>query len=553
LDRVTAIKELTAAGQPMELVDSEVNTQLCRIFKNGPHTLRQLYEQSLSDKTQIVFRDERYSYQDIWEKASKLAHVLRHDYGIEKGDRVAISMRNYPEWIIAFSAITSMGAVAVAMNSLWQPDEMAYGLKDSGAKLLFADEERLQRFFSCEDSPKINLVAVRTDAMPSLARWQELLDKTSPCDMPAVDLQVEDLATIFYTSGSTAHPKGVATSHINITSALLSWELEAKISVLLNNTRPSASEHQPASLLAVPLFHATGSHAVYLAAYRHQAKLVSMPKWNVAEAAALIEKENVAYCIAPPTMTGDLMRYAADNGNPLASLKLVGGGGAPRAPSQVKGIDASFKNATPNTGWGMTETNAIGTSISGADYLERPKSSGRCSAVLEIRVVNEADEELPCGERGELQVRGASVFGGYWNRPDTNEESFVDGWFRSGDIAYMDEEGYLYIVDRLKDLVIRGGENIGCAEVEAALLEYPGILEAAVYSVPDERLGEEVGATLYCNTAVDDDDLRHFLHERLAKFKIPRYFHFCEEALPRIASGKIFKRQLREEAIARVQ
>jgi long-chain acyl-CoA synthetase len=249
-------------------------------------------------------------------------------------------------------------------------------------------------------------------------------------------------------------------------------------------------------------------------------------------------------------MTGDLVQVASRTDRDLSSLAIVGGGGAPRAPEQVKSIDASFANAMPNTGWGMTETNAIGTGIGGVDYLTRPASSGRCSVVLDLRIVDEAGNELPAGERGELLIRGTSVIGGYWQRPDADAESFTDGWLRTGDVAYLDDEGYVFIVDRIKDLVIRGGENIGCGEVEAALLEHPQVLEAAVYAVPDERLGEEVGATLYCDGALTEDDIRGFLAPRLARFQIPRYIRMGREPLPRIASGKIFKRQLREEVVA---
>jgi long-chain acyl-CoA synthetase len=274
-----------------------------------------------------------------------------------------------------------------------------------------------------------------------------------------------------------------------------------------------------------------------------------MYKWDVEHAAELIERERITSVVAPPAMTGDLVAAAARTTRDLSSLATVGGGGAPRAPGQVRDIDRAFSKAIPGTGWGMTETNAIGTGISGADYLDHPESSGRCSAVLDLRIVDDAGNELPQGERGEIQLRGTSIIRGYWNRPDANAETFVDGWLRTGDVAYLDDEGFLYIVDRIKDLVIRGGENIGCGAVEAALLEHPDVLEASVYGVPDPRLGEEVGATVYAQGPLDDQALRAFLEPRLARFEIPRYLRFSKDPLPRIASGKIFKRQLREEAV----
>ena len=278
-----------------------------------------------------------------------------------------------------------------------------------------------------------------------------------------------------------------------------------------------------------------------------------MYKWDVELAAELIERERITSVVAPPAMTGDLVAAAARTNRDLSSLIMVGGGGAPRAPAQVRGIDQAFKRALPNTGWGMTETNAIGTGIVGRDYLEHPESSGRASAVLDLRIVDEDGAPLPAGERGELWVRGTSVVRGYWNRPDANAETFVDGWLRTGDVAYLDDDGFLYIVDRIKDLVIRGGENIGCGAVEAALLEHPKVIEASVYGVPDERLGEEVGATLHTDGSVGADELRAFLGPRLAAFAIPRYIRFASEPLPRTASGKIFKRQLRTEAAAEAE
>jgi long-chain acyl-CoA synthetase len=274
-----------------------------------------------------------------------------------------------------------------------------------------------------------------------------------------------------------------------------------------------------------------------------------MYKWLPELAAELIERERITSFTAPAAMTGDLVRIARDSQHDLSSLLTVGGGGAPRAPEQVRQIDAAFAQALPNTGWGMTETNGIGTGIGGFDYLEHPASSGRCSAVLELKVVDEQFNALPAGERGELLIRGTSLFRGYWNRPEANTEAFVDGWFRTGDVAYIDTDGYLYIVDRIKDLIIRGGENIGCGQVEAALLMHPDVLEAAVYAVPDERLGEEVGATLHARPTLDVEALKEFLADHLAKFEIPRYFRLSPVPLPRTASGKILKRELRDEAV----
>jgi long-chain acyl-CoA synthetase len=549
--RADAIAELTAPGQPYALENIVAGGAPIRAFANAPRNLGQLFAEARSDKPFIVFDGERWTYDAAWRDAARIAHVLTTQYGVEKGDRVAISMRNFPEWILAFTAITSIGAVAVAMNALWQPEEMEYGLRDSGAKVFFADAERLERLADTSPDLDVAVIAVRPRTPHPTARdLNDLLARVGAVDMPAADVQPDEPATIFYTSGSTGRPKGVVSSHRNILSALLSWELDGQVAARVMGVAPPEPAEQPATLLAVPLFHVTGSHAVYLASYRAQRKLVCMYKWNPAEAAALIEAERITTFVAPAAMTGDLVRIAKQTDKDLSSLVMVGGGGAPRAPEQVKQIGASFGKAMPNTGWGMTETNAIGTGIGGPAYLERPSSSGRSSLVLDLKVIDEAGKALPAGERGELLVRGASVFRGYWNRPEVNDEVFTGGWFRTGDVAYLDDEGFLFIVDRIKDLIIRGGENIGCGQVEAALLLHPKVHEAAVYAVPDERLGEEVGATLYADPTLDVGELKHFLGEHLARFEIPRYVRVLTDPLPRTASGKILKRDLRAEALA---
>ena len=364
--------------------------------------------------------------------------------------------------------------------------------------------------------------------------------------MPPATIAADDLATLFYTSGSSGQPKGVASTHRQIISALLSWELDDAAKRMSAGTSTTLAVGAPAALLAIPLFHVTASHSVFLSSFRPQRKIVSMYKWDPDLAAELIEREAVTVFTAPSALTGDLVSAAERSGRDLSSLRSVGGGGAPRPPGQVEKIARAFAGAEPRTGWGMTETNAIGAWISGDDYLGRPNSSGRCSAVLELRIVDADNQPVPAGRRGELCVRGTAVFSGYWNLPETTATSFIDGWFHTGDVAYLDDEGFLFIVDRLKDLIIRGGENIGCGEIEAALLSYPGVHEAAAYGLPDERLGEEVGATIYCDAAFDLKALQSHLAERLARFSMPREIVTTQTPLPRTASGKILRRALRD-------
>lgn len=559
ITRPEAIAALTAPGQPYALEDVVVNGRTVRVFSQAPTSLRALYEGTASALPFIAYEDERLSFAEAWAAAARIGHVLVHQCGVQPGDRVAISMRNYPEWVLAFSAITSVGAIVVAMNALWTTEEMAYALTDSGAKLLFADQERLDRLAQTAPLPGLQVLAVRpTKPTPGALLLADLVkavgDAQVDTPMPPVDIAPDAPATIFYTSGSTGHPKGVVSSHRNILAALMSWELDAKIGERVAGIDAAALPPpavQPGALLAVPLFHVTGSHAVYLMCYRLQRRLVSMYRWDPEAAAALIQRDQLSSVVAPAAMTGDLVRVAHAGQYNLGSLLTVGGGGAPRAPEQVKQIGASFGQAMPNTGWGMTETNAIGAGIGGPDYLAHPASSGRCSQVLELKVVDELGAALPTGERGELLVRGTSVFAGYWNRPEVNATAFADGgWFRTGDVALIDADGFVYIVDRLKDLIIRGGENIGCGQVEAALLMHPDVHEAAVYAVPDQRLGEEVGATVYGSPALDVAALREFLALHLARFELPRFINVSATPLPRTPSGKILKRQIKVAALA---
>ena len=553
--RLDAFARITAVGEPYELVDREDIRGPVQTFVNAPTSLRQVYEDAVSDVEFVVAEDQRWTFAEFWNDAATIGHLLVHDLGVRKGDRVAISMRNYPEWMLAFTAATSVGAIAVAMNSLWNADEMAYGLTDSGAKVLFADAERLALLESmAEPIEGLQVVAVRHTGSPAAdVELAGRMAEIGSVPMPEVDIAPTDSALILYTSGSTGHPKGVLSNHHNVIVALMAWEVEygALTERPGNVVAPEeGSGLVPASLLGIPLFHVLGPHAVFLASFRGQRKLVAMYKWDASVAAELIERERIVTFTGPPAVSGDLVRVAQSEGRDLSSLLSVGGGGAARPPEQVGQLDDSFEKALPNTGWGMTETNAIGTIIFGAEYSERRLSSGPALCVIDLRVVDDDGNELQPGERGELQVRGPSMFREYWNKPEATADSFAeDGWFKTGDVAYIDTDGHLFIVDRIKDLIIRGGENIGCGGVEAALSSHPNVIEAAVYSVPDDRLGEEVGTTMYVTEDFDETELREYLVDHLAKYEIPRYITTMTEPLPRTGSGKLLKRQLRDDTI----
>jgi long-chain acyl-CoA synthetase len=551
MTRLEAIEKLCAPGQPFELNFTQIRGQRCKVFSHAPETLRDLYEETRSDLEYLVFEGERMTFEEVYQHASALGSAMISEFGVAKGDRVAIAMRNYPEWVVAFFAVTAIGAIAVSMNAHWSSRELFYGLADCRPKLIFVDHERLDDLSA--DSSLLSgteIIRVRAEENINIRsdEYTKIVSNHYGCDMPFVNINADDDATLIYTSGSTGRPKGVVSTNRSIISALLSWELDAELRSFLGQYEQPKPSYQESFLLSVPLFHVSGSHVGMLASLRSQRRLILMYKWDAATGMDLIERERVTVFTAAPAITGDLIQAASQQNRDLSGLLIVGGGGAPRAPAQVHEIGELAEHVVPSTGWGMTETNAIGTGILGTTYLERPSSSGQCAAVLELRVVDAEGNILGPNSRGELQVRGTSMFRCYWNRPEETVMAFDKDWFKTGDIAYMDREGFLYIVDRAKDIVIRGGENIACLAVEDALLAHTDVVEACVYGLPDDRLGETVGATLLVKRKIDAEVLERFLGDRLAKFEIPSLVRQQTAPLPRGASGKILKRLLRLEA-----
>ena len=552
-----AVAQVTAAGQPYETRVERIRGVDFTVFINAPENLRALYASGLdhADKDFYVYQDERYTYQRMWNLAARCANRLR-ERGVGAGDRVGIALRNYPEWIAAFLGITSLGAVAVALNAWWSGEELLYGIDDSGLKLLFADVERTERLAGRLGDRAVELIAVRHQR-PGLATWEEFLHGASE-RMPEPPIAPEDNATILYTSGSTAHPKGVLSTHRAITNALLGWECGGAIAMIMNPQMAAAvgrsapaPEHPPAVILTVPLFHVTGLVVQMLMSFRRGRKIVGMYKWNAGEALKIIEAERITEFNGVPTMAWELVQAPDRAKYDLSSLKSAGGGGAPMAPEHVRQIDKTIGKGAPGTGWGMTETQGLATTIGGAAFLARPRSCGRAvPPLVRVKAVKPDGEDAAPHETGELWIWGAMNMSGYWNKPDATAETLTDGWVHTGDIGHLDEDGYVFITDREKDMVIRGGENIGCQEVEAVLYEHPKVLEAAVFGVPDDRLGETLAAVVVNrpNETLTAADVRDFAAQRVAKFKVPDHVWVRAERLPRIASEKIFKRGLREEA-----
>ena len=553
-----AIAEVTSPGKPFATRVENIRGVDFTVFVNAPRNLRDLYVSGLAhaDKDFYVYDEERHTYQAMWDRAAQCANRLA-SLGIVSGDRVGIALRNYPEWIAAFMAITSLGGVAVAMNAWWSGDELVYGIEDSGLKLLFTDIERTERLAPILARLGIEVVTVR-HRHQGLATWEKFIEGAST-EMPTPPIEPEDSATILYTSGSTAHPKGVLSTHRAIANALLGWECGGAIAMALNPEMAAAvgraapvPQDPPSIILTVPLFHVTGLVVQMLSSFRRGRKVVGMYKWDVEEALRIIQDERVTEFNGVPTMAWELVQSPNRVKYDLSSLKSAGGGGAPMAPEHARQIDKTIAKGAPGTGWGMTETQGLATTIGGAAFLDRPRSCGRAvPPIVMVKAVKTDGTDAAPFETGELWIWGVMNLSEYWNKPEATADTLTDGWVHTGDIGHLDEEGYVFITDREKDMVIRGGENIGCQEVEAVLYGHPAVLEAAVFGVPDERLGETLAAVVVArpDMTLTGDHLKTFAAEHVARFKVPDHVWIRTERLPRIASEKIFKRGLRDEAI----
>jgi long-chain acyl-CoA synthetase len=546
-----AAAKVTAPGQRFETTEVDGPGGPVTVFANAPDTLRDIFDtaRDRGDATFLVYEDERWSFDDVMANVDALGALLVERWGVQTGDRVAIGMRNYPEWVIAFAAITSVGAVSVSLNAWWTADELEYALEDSGTTVLIADIERVERARPACERLGIRVLGVRCpEGTEGAERWEDALRLGD--QLPRVQLAPDDDATILYTSGTTGHPKGAVSTHRAVVQAL--WGFGCK-TALDRARRPPAPDAPPPPtpvfILIVPLFHVTGCVPVMLSCFMNGLRLVVMYRWDPERALELIEREQVTNFVGVPTQSWDLLESPRFAEHDTSSLLSVGGGGAPAPPELVKRVESSFTKGRPSIGYGMTETNAYGPQNSGDDYVSHPTSTGRATPILQIEVRDADGRTLPTGERGEIWFRGPHLIRGYWGKPEATAETIVDGWLRSGDIGRVDDEGFVYVEDRAKDMILRGGENIYCAEVEAAIYEHPAVTEAAVFGIPHERLGEEVAAAVVprAGEQIDPDELRAFIRERLAGFKVPTRVLVQEAALPRNPAGKILKRDLRDQ------
>ena len=546
--------ELTAPGAPFEIEEITVRGNKIRSYKNALPNVRALWLSTAQfpDREYLVYQDERMTYAQAHAQVNAIANWLFRQ-GVKPGDRVAIAMRNYPEWLLIYWASVSIGVAVVGMNAWWVTDELEYAMKDSAPKVVFCDEERLSRLLERPAMvAQAKLVATRVGKLPQgVIAWADVI--AGGGTMPDVAVDPDADACIFYTSGTTGFPKGAELTHRGCIANLFNMSFSAQVQGLATQratgiTVDPAAVPIPVALLTTPLFHVTANNCGAYAVTAAGGKLVLMYKWDAGEALRLIAREKVTAMSGVPVMSRELLSHPDFAKTDLSSLMTLGGGGAQLQPDLVHKIDSQVKTARPNTGYGMTETCGIITAVAADFFVDKPDSVGPAMPSYDIRCVDDAGKTLPPGGVGELWVKGSPVIKGYINRPEATAESITDGWLHTGDIARIDADGFIYIVDRKKDMVLRGGENVYCAEVEVCLHHHPAIAECCVFGVPDTRLGEEVAAAVVLRPGhkATADELRAHLTGHLSKHKIPRYFWFLSDSIPRNANGKFLKRQLRE-------
>ena len=547
---LAARAELDAPGSPFATHMTTIRGVPAKSYVAAPPTMRAIWETTVAhaDKDYLVYEDERYTYAEIHAQVRKLAAYLVAN-GVTPGSRVAIAMRNYPEWVVGYWAGVSVGAAVVGMNAWWTPPEMEYALNDSEPRVLIADDERLERLLQMPSQRPMHIIAVRTDrAIPGEgATWASVMASADPGSLPAVSIDPDDDATIFYTSGTTGFPKGAQLTNrgsvhniLNIAAMTTAVAMSEQKAIAAGDVPPPppAPPALPASFMApTPLFHVTACNCILHPATLTGGKVVLMYKWDPGRALELIEREKVTNFSGVPTMSREMLMHPDWSKRDTSSLAGLGGGGAALQPDLVHKIAGALKNGQPSTGYGMTETHGIITANSSRWFVAKPESCGPAVPTLETKLVDEEGRDLPEGPNtvGVLCVRGSVTI--------------KDGWLNTGDIARIDEDGFIYIVDRAKDMVIRGGENVYCSEVETAIYHHDAIAEACVFGIPEERLGEEVAAVLVLRpgASLTEDELRQFLAASLAKHKIPTKIWFRNEPIPRNANGKFLKRELKKE------
>jgi len=557
---------LTAPGMPFEMEEKVIRGRRVRAYKQARSTLREIFDlgRAWGPREFIVYEGERQTYEAHFRAAGALGRILAERYGVRKGDRIVIAMRNLPEWSLAFWAGQSIGAVVAPLNAWGLGPDLVYGIQDSGAKVAFLDGERLERL-----GPHIGevgldgLIAVRALQGPVVGAimLEDLIGPPSGYaslpDHPPPDpgLEPDDDATILYTSGTTGKPKGALGTHRNVMSNLVSLGFSAYRALLRRGDplpEPVADAPQRVNLLPVPLFHVTGTNSMLVPTVASGGKLVLMHRWNPERFLELIEAERVNGTTGVPAMVWQVLESPDFHRRDLSSLDSYGYGGAAVAPELTLRFAKLFPHIPPGQGYGATETSSVSTSNSAEDYLARPDSVGIAVPCVDLKVVDAEGRDLPVGEVGELWIRGPNVVMGYWGKPEATAAAFTDGWYHTGDIVRMDAEGFVYVLDRVKDMLIRGGKNIYCVEIEDVLVAHPAVIDAAVIGLPHRIWGEEVGAVVQLRpgVSVSEAELMSHAARLLPPYKVPVRIEVRTEEFPRNASGKTLKPKLREEMLA---
>jgi long-chain acyl-CoA synthetase len=549
---------LTGPGGPFEVVTDDVRGVPLQVYKNRLGSMRDLIDMSngRGDTDFVVQGDRRLSYGGHNARVRATAEGLTA-WGVQRGDRVALLSANNPEWIVAFWACAAASAICVPLNAWWRAEELQFALEDSGSRVLICDERRWELVKHLpEVLPALEQVYVIGTDTPAAgaAPFGALEAGGDPGGFPAVEVDEDDIAGIFYTSGTTGKPKGATVTHRQTLANLQNLFLLGAVQVMQGAAPPAelSGTTQAASLLIVPLFHTTGCHATMVLNYASGGKLVLMPpgRFDPDGAMRLVQDERVTSIGGVPTVMWRLLESPNFGAYDLSSVTRISYGGAPSGAELVERIAEAFPNAKAGlaTAYGLTETASVATAIGGDDYVAHPGSAGRAVPTVELRIVGADGNDVPPGETGEVWIKGPTVSShGYWNRPDANAESFTDGWFHTGDLGRFDAEGYLYIVDRAKDMVIRGGENIYSVEIENVLYEHADVIDAAVVGVPHKTLGEEVRAVVQLKpgSTTSAADLQRFCAEHLAAYKVPAQVELVDQPLPRNPAGKILKQALR--------
>ena len=536
------LARLTGEGGPLTLGTHQRGGVTLPVISNAPETLPAYfahYSAEHADATFLVAGEERLTFAEVYAAAARVAGALAAR-GVAKGDRVGIAMRNSPSWIALYMGTIMAGGVACLLNGWWQTNELAAGIADVGCLLVFADGPRVERLRGVDvEVIAINDTTPLADALAPLGQGEGALP----------ELTADDIATVLFTSGSTGQSKGAYSDHRGVMQATFNYLAQALMMLGLATDAGTPPVGQPSTLLNLPLFHVTAMVPVMLQSFAMGRKLVLMPKWSAEEAMRLIDRERVTYFVGVPLMSFEMLTHPNRAQYDLSTVTDFAAGGAPRPVEHVRRLNEEMGGGAPLIGYGLTETNAAGVSNWRGNYLAKPTSAGRASKpLMEIGILDDDGATLPPMQRGEIAIRSIVNALGYWENPTATAASFMpDGWFRSGDLGYLDEDGYLFIVDRKKDIIIRGGENISCQEVEAALYEHPAVAEAAVFGVADERLGEVPAAVVHLGEpgALDEAALVQFLRDRIAAFKVPGRIWFSAVALPRLGTEKIDKVAIR--------